>query len=543
MLTLVKNVKEKLCKFNNAIFNGCTSAQVIEIDLVKTEFKNSATSANNYIKRYMINIDNSTSDISKGKDLKLDKDTINISIPSFRNIFEDDETVERRVRGIRIKVDDMTSPIIGNAVARTTAISIGENIDDKNHYYSIDLISSVNLPMTRDQLNNYGASSGIIKRRFFQNINVDNNIEAIIIILPRTSSIPLIFTFKDKQNIDLNNIFENNPSYIDTSFDKDFEFNDNIQLSTKLMNISSDKDFVKVNAILDIMPEAKIDKAKNGDNGADSYRYEDDIILGIFESNNEDYVEFFLKGKDQNYLYYSNKENYNVSPFEFFDVVKEYVDNGEGLDEVDYRKNARDLFQTIFNDGYLRQRLGLYPIGNINIFKEIGSNFNTYHYYIKDDMGGLERIITIYNGEYILVREYPIKSPMPCCYLTLLKHSDSGKYNQIINSKISLTDDNCNISHYWNFVLDYNKSYSASGLLKQNKVCTEDLVNFEVCKEIAYQSPELENFVYQQFVEDKKLKDSVTRFDSVIYSHESLDDTILYNYLGLPVNFRYIKFI
>lgn len=537
---VTENIREKLFKLHNAIFNGSTSAQVIEIDLDRTEYKDRSINLNNYIKRYMINLDTNSATISKGEELNLDKDSIHIAFPKFKVLLEDDETLEHKINFISLKLDDMVSPIFGNSNPRSTTFGLSEETNEDSTLYHISLFSAINLPMSTEQLHQYNAKSGLITRKFTQSINVNYDIEAVVMILPRTSSIPLIFTFKDKQNIDFNNLFENEASYIDTSFDKGFEFSDSIQLYTSPINIKSDKDFIKIKAVEKSMPVSKVDRYIDSDRGKNIYRYEDDIIIGTFESNSSDEVEYFLKGKENNYLYYSNKENYNICPFKFFDIVKEYVNHGEGLNDGEYREKAKELLQMIFNDSYLYNRLNIYPISNMHIFKEIGSNYNTYHYYIKDEMNGLEMVFTIYNGDYILLREYPIKTPSPVCYLTLMKKGDNV-YSQIITSRVTLTDDNARISYYWESAI--NSNYTSSGLVKQNKNDIEDLVNFEIVKEIAYTSPELENFVYQQFVENTELKDSIRKFDSVLYNYENLDDVIIRNYLGLPVNFRYINSI
>lgn len=541
MLTLVDKTRERMAKLHNAIFNGCSTAIAVEINLKRTEFKDVTIHKDNYIKKYFLYYNYNTAKLFKDESsISISPTTFyfNSSFPEFLKEFEDEETVENKVKECMFSLQDFCGQVIGNNIHRDTDINVKFN--NINNTYIINISSKVNLPMSQEQLTRYeGSISGLIIRRFDQTIEVDANIESILFIFPCTPSIPIMYTFDDKY-FDIDSLFGEEKSYIDTSFDKAFKFFDNIHVNTKPTTIGLDKNFVKVNAILERIPKAKVQKLVNGldeYNGNNNYRYEDDTIVGEFEYNTGVSVDYYLKGKNNNYLFYSLKENYNISPFTFFNTIKEYVDYSKGLDE-DYRDKAKELFHIIHNDSYLFNRINIYPLSNLHIFKEDSYNFNTFHYYIKDEMHGLEKVFTIYNEDYILLREYPIKSSSPACYITLIKHKDDQTYAPILTSRIILEDDNMYRYLSWESVINGEKEYATKGIFKEAK--SDELVESEVYQQFVYNAPELENLMLQNCMIDGHINTIVTKFDSILYNHNHLDDVIVRNYLGLPINYRYI---
>ena len=64
----------------------------------------------------------------------------------------------------------------------------------------------------------------------------------------------------------------------------------------------------------------------------------------------------------------------------------------------------------------------------------------------------------------------------------------------------------------------------------------------DLIRSFDYHAPDLENYHQNtRYIGDDVNADIITKFDSLFYTKSKFDDIIIRNYLGLPVNPRYIK--
>ena len=535
---MINNIKERLAKLNSALFNGHNRAQVIQIYLERTH-NLSFVKYSDHFKRFIINFDFGSTIISKGDEISslVDRNRFNYNLLKYSEVECDEEYITLRARHMQLKLTDMTSILIKGSYPRNSDINIIYNNDSGK--YKAKLITTITFPMTDDLIKYYNATSGLLTRQFEQCIEFDEKVKSILLVYPNMNTIPVLFAY-DTEDIDFNKLFDkDNADYFYTSFDQQFTIKETIQFNTQENKLSLDHNFAKAESVIRTMDENIIETID--ENGDILYKYEYKDFVGSYYESGKD-AQFFLKGEKQNYMVYGYKENYGLNVFEFLDTLKKYIDNDStNIDTEKDFNTGYELLKSIMTNNFLRNYIRMYPIENIKIFKEnCGVNKNTFTYYIDDDIHGMIKVITIYNGEYVAIHEYQKHESHPICIISFIKISkDTKESDTLISSVVELEDDD-QYTYFKYYTYLCNKYYT-NGLVKQIKKDINDCVDSEVIKSVEYQAPDVENLHYQTYyINEGGTKELITKLDSLIYENTNLSKILIRNYLGFPVNYNYI---
>lgn len=535
---MINNIKERLAKLNSALFNGHNRAQVIQIYLERTH-NLSFVKYSDHFKRFIINFDFGSTIISKGDEISslVDRNRFNYNLLKYSEVECDEEYITLRARHMQLKLTDMTSILIKGSYPRNSDINIIYNNDSGK--YKAKLITTITFPMTDDLIKYYNATSGLLTRQFEQCIEFDEKVKSILLVYPNMNTIPVLFAY-DTEDIDFNKLFDkDNADYFYTSFDQQFTIKETIQFNTQENKLSLDHNFAKAESVIRTMDENIIETID--ENGDILYKYEYKDFVGSYYESGKD-AQFFLKGEKQNYMVYGYKENYGLNVFEFLDTLKKYIDNDStNIDAEKDFNTGYELLKSIMTNNFLRNYIRMYPIENIKIFKEnCGVNKNTFTYYIDDDIHGMIKVITIYNGEYVAIHEYQKHESHPICIISFIKISkDTKESDTLISSVVELEDDD-QYTYFKYYTYLCNKYYT-NGLVKQIKKDINDCVDSEVIKSVEYQAPDVENLHYQTYyINEGGTKELITKLDSLIYENTNLSKILIRNYLGFPVNYNYI---
>lgn len=525
--------KERLAKLNSAIFNGIPTAHVVEIKL-----RRDTSDKTDIISKYQINLDFKNAIVSRGIDI-VDDITDDEYKKLFRTscIFDTWKSITDEVEyvsDLSYSVFDVGSTVIGSSNPRSSISHIEE---DGSGLYIVNTSVQINLSMTEDMMKNYGANSGLIKRKFEQTINFPVTVKRLLVIYPNNQSLPILFAY-DKDDFDINNILDNeNKDYVFTSFAENFTYNDEVVFFTPKSLIVLDSNFYKVKSMLETQDENELEEEVK-ENEKVVYNYNSEYITGNFGKDGGD-ARYYLLGKESKYMIYNNILNYGINVFSFRDEIKEFIDVGND----DWDDISKNQLKSLLAYKILYNYLSPYPLPKVYAVKDkFGSNINTYHYYLPESMSNMERVISIYNNEFVIVREYE-KSRFDNteqCYFSIVKLAESGAIEVIINSKIIYSRD----EEYYTLKYEtmVSNKFNINGEIKMARAATisNSIKDNHMIKSFDYHSPDLENFTLQKFCIQGNHVNLITKFDSLLYNANNLDEVIVRNYLGLPINHHHI---
>lgn len=521
---------ERIAQLNSAIFNGLGFAQIIDIQMTNIVSINKPIDAKNVVKMYKIKLsDDKVEKLRDIADKAIKKSVFNMN---YDKLEENAETLTFKISSLSINLYDMTGGyIVDSSVPRRTTFTLKKEKTYEGNKYVLDLESYIMLSMNDEMLKQYNSVRGITKRHFSQKIEISENTERILIVFPAAPVIPLVYSY-NSTTLDLNNLIgSENPDYHFTSFGQNFKFKDEITTETDSTSIVSDNGFYKVNSVIKAM------KDENLKEYPDKYAYQYKDICGFFYKDGSD-VNYYLKGKDLTYLLYSISSKYNTNQFKFLDVITEYVKNNVSMSDANFKK-ANDIFDKICKNPSLMMYLNIIPIKKMHIFKD-NDNPNTYHYYIEDKTRGVEKVLTIYNGEFVLLRNFCFDAGYDnfLCNINIFKIKSNYTVDVILGSNVK--NNNGGLKESLSYRATVNGMYAVEGLIEENR--KDKIVTNDIIRVFDYHAPDLENYhQIKQYIGEGIDTDTITKFDSLFYSSTKFDDIIIRNYLGLPINPRYIK--
>ena len=528
--------KTRLVRLNNAIFNGNNTAMVIQINMVRDK-----ETIPDPCSRYEINLDFDKATISRG----IDYADINPNFALFQPIYDESRLTEDSnlmlINKLTYTYSGLSSVIIGNADIRKSDFNIAWIEDEKKYAVINNLVNDG--PMDHKILDLQGASSGSVRRHFAQRLDLPNSIISLLIVYPNTVSIPLVFGYKT-QNPDVSLLFSEDPDQIYSSFTEQFEFYDELVTMKKSMVIGLDTEYYKANAAVEATKNENLWVVEDEETGKQKYMYEGDHIAGYFFKDGT-YAEFHLEAEDTSYILYAQtaKTKYNSNQFQFF---KDLVNSEPIPYDSENAKNAKVLLMNLCADSFLFNYLQLVPLGETKIYDD-ECNLNTYHVLIKDEMHGCNKLITLYGGDFVMIREYYNLDPLNRGDFTVaifkLAKSTSENAVMITNSKVKFDYDDNNFVHmvYSGAV---GMKFSFNGHVQENTTEKDKLTIKDVFQKFNYSCIDVENLQFHKLHNPDAADVSlITKFDSLFYNVHRIDDIIIRNYLGLPVNHRYISIV
>ena len=520
---------ERIAQLNSAIFNGLGVAQIIDIQMTNTVSTNKAIDAKNVVKMYTIKLCDDK--VEKLRDIAGQAVARSVFNMNYDKLEENNENLTFKVSSLSINLYDMAGGCTESCVPRSTTIKLQKEETYEGSRYILDLESYIMLSMNNEMLKQYNSVRGITKRCFNQKMEISEDTERILIVFPAAPVIPLIYSY-NSTTFNLNNLIgSENPDYQFTSFGQNFTFKDEITTETDSSSIVLDNRFYKVNSVLKALDGEHLKKCP----GKYVYKYKD--IYGYFDIDGTD-VNYYLKGKDVNYLLYSISSKYNINQFKFLDAVTENIKNNVSMTDANLKK-ANDIFDKICKNASFMMYLNIIPIKNMHIFKD-NYNPNTYHYYIEDKSRGSEKLLTIYNTEFVLLRNFCFDAGYDnfLCNMNIFKIKSTNTVDIILGSNIKYNYGGSKDSLSYRSTV--NGMYAVEGLIEENR--KDEIKVNDIIKLFDYHAPDLENYhQIKQRTEEGIDKDNITKFDSLFYNIDKFDDIIIRNYLGLPVNPRFIE--
>ena len=388
-------MNERLLKLNNTIFNGDTIAQAIQINLVRDRetIPDPAT-------RFELILDFDKTEIVRNNGYSKNAYTLG---GVFKSEYDEsalaDMSTMNLINNLSYEFMGLSSSIIGNADARKATFRVSWN--DEFQIYEVTNKMINDSPLDPKMVEKLAASSGSLKRHFEQNLVIPKDVITLIIIYPNTSSIPLVFGYS-VTNPDVNLILTKDDTCIYSSFTEKFEFYDEVKTLSKPMTIGLDTDFFKVRSVMDALKTENIERKIDRESGKHIYEYKSTNITGEFFEDGSS-AEFYLEtdNRTEAYLLYDLQTGYNVNQYKFFrELIKSEKLSNEKLIE-----EAKLLILDLLRDNFLCSWLSLVPLGDIDIYVDI-ANKGTYHILTKDEMRSCNKVITLYGGKFVMIREF-----------------------------------------------------------------------------------------------------------------------------------------
>ena len=531
---------EKIAQLNSAIFNGQGVVQVVDIQMTNTVSTNKPINAKNVAKIYEIKL--SDDKIEKLRDIEypdaVEKALFNMN---YDKIEENDESLTFKISSLSINLYDMAGRCLEDSqIPRSTTFKLQKVETYENNKYVLDLESTVMLSMNNEMLKQYNSITGLINRHFSQKLEISENTERILIVFPNTPSIPLIYSYNNT-TFDLNNLIGlENSDYQFTSFGQNFIFKDQVVTETDSTSIVLDSGFHKANSVIKLMKDEFIKEEPANTIDKSKYIYDYHNIYGFFYKDGSK-AEYHLKGKNVDYLLYSTDKRYNANQLDLFNIIDERVKHNSQDTKI-YEK-GKIMFDNVFgssNNLILSNFIAFINIDkNLYIFEDL-CNVNTYHYYLYDGCKNLDKVITIYNEEYVLIREFNLcnEEGVIACSINLLSIDENKSINTILFS-MTKYDEKRN-KKYLLYKSTINGNYVVNGYIEESD--TDHHEQNDLIRSFDYHAPDLENYHQNtRYIGEDVNADIITKFDSLFYTKSQFDDIIIRNYLGLPVNPRYIK--
>ena len=552
------SVRARLAQLNSAIFNGRSTVNVYEVKVVRNRKLHPE-----YLRKYEMNLDFRTATVSRGSEL-FDSGTDRKSISLMNTIDHNmSETVDQdetaHLTSFKLDSKMMSDDMLAKAEIKHSIISFdiptycpaGVSID---HIYIKNYLITDG-PASSDILKINKAETGNCKRNSHQDLMVPINVKTLLIIFTNTISLPIILGY-DVEDIDYSMIFNpEDTSCIFNSYSVEFSFNDTINLATKPIHITQDHRFYKANSVLNCIKDENLTPTFDGVTGDIlKYDYTSEYIVGEFDAKNVD-AKFWLKGDDKRYLLFSTNDKYNTNMVQ---TILRYFKDSDKAEDVEtfnaVRTKVSEWCKTnpgtrnVFYDF-------LHRIEGCNVFKD-EYNEDTYHIAIDDSPEMYShRLYTIYGNEYVVLRE-------------LMGYGSTNNNNAdatlvFILYRIPDDPDNENLHNMLNGITSYSGGLTENGYSMMNYSCNyQNLFNFTGAlsrrKEstpltningernplqlFEYHSPDLENMEMVTVDVETDSVDIITKCDSLLYNRNQVDEVIVRNNLGLPLNHRYIGY-
>lgn len=524
-------MNERLVKLNNAIFNGDTIAQAIQINLVRDieSIPDPAT-------RFELVLDFDKTEIGKNMCSNRVYGATGIFKHKYTESALHDTNSMILLNNLSYEFVGLSSSIIGNADARRASFDIIWN--DEFNIYEVTNKMLNDAPLDPKMVEKLAASSGSLRRHFEQKLVIPKDVITLIIVYPNTSSIPLVFGYS-VTNPDVNLILTKDDSCIYSSFTEKFEFYDEVKTLSKPMTIGLDTDFFKVRSVMDALKTEKIERKIDRESGKHIYEYRSTNITGEFFEDGSS-AEFYLETDDstESYLLYDLQTRYNVNQYKFFqELIK-----SEKISDEKMIEKAKLLLLDLLRDNLLCSWLSLVPLGDIDIYVDI-ANKGTYHILTKDEMRSCNKVITLYGGKFVMIREFfnLDTSTVGDFNIAIFKMNNApAMATLLIHSKVKFDYD------YEGFVNMYYSGnfatkFTFEGSVSDNTKDESNMGHSELVQKLGYHSKDVENLeLHKLYNFEGSTKSLITKFDSMFYDVNKVDQIIIRNYLGLPVNHRYI---
>ena len=522
-------MNERLVKLNNTIFNGDTIAQAIKINLVRDR-----ESIPGPATRFELILDFDKAEITHSDYSKKVYSPGTFKHEYIESALSDMSTMNI-INSLSYEFMGLSSTIIGNANARRANFDITWN--DEFQIYEVTNKMINDAPLDPKIVEKLAASSGSVKRHFEQKLVIPKDVITVIVVYPNTSSIPLVFGYS-VTNPDVNLIMTKDPECVYSSFTEKFEFYDEVLTLSKPMTIGLDTNFFKVKSVMDTFKTEKIERKVDRESGKYLYEYRSTNITGEFFEDGSS-AEFYLETDDHEvYLLYDLQTGYNVNQYKFFQelIRSEKVSDQKLIEE------ANLLIIDLFRDNFLCNYLSMFPIVDIDIYVD-KANKGTYHIVSKDEIRGCNKVITLYGGKFVMIREF-----------FNLDHLDVGdftiaifKINKapeiatlLVNSKIKFDYDYDGFVNMY-YAGDFGTKFTFEGHVSDNTKDKSIMAHSELVQKFGYCSRDVENLeLHKLYNMEGSTKSLIVKFDSMFYDINKVDQIIVRNYLGLPVNYRYI---
>lgn len=510
----------RLAKLNNTIFNGRSVATAVKVNLVR----NDTSCPISFIKLL----------------LNSDKEEISLSAEDNTDLYDKSCTFvdsEPNDLGKDIYMLDNMSYNFKDIRCGGRSAFFNAFWDKNFKFYSVtnnldgapedqDLSNDI---LGKDPQFKFNYAS--IKRHFEQKLVIPENVITLIIVYPNTLTIPLVFGYSTSKP-DVNLIFnDKNDQLIYSSFEEKFGFYDEIKAFTKTNFIGLDTDFRKVNYIMDSL---RYENIAGDENDELYYKYFSSNIVGRFSKEGSDAKYYLFHDSDPGklYLLYDQLSEYNTDQHKF---LLDLLNSKEISDTKEISKVKNIIFYLISDNFFSESMFSI----NMKIYSDkYNKNLNNsvYHIYEKDILRDIDRVVTLFEDKFIMIREFAKR----CAdyKVTLFMAKPEGGYHMITGTDVRFSSDddlNGTIVHYLgNFGTKFGfECYVRNYENESEEVKTET---------IDYHSNDVENlFIRKRYdFQHKKSIDSIEKFDSIIYNIDKPDEIIIRNYLGLPVNYKYI---
>ena len=525
-------MNERLVKLNNTIFNGDTIAQAIQINLVRDR-----ESIPNPATHFELILDFDKTEITRNNGYSKNAYIVGgVFKPEYAESALADMSTVNLINNLSYEFMGLSSSIIGNADARRANFNIIWN--DEFQIYEVANKMINDAPLDPKMVEKLAASSGTMKRHFEQKLVVPKDVITLIIVYPNTPSIPLVFGYS-VTNPNVNLIIDKDPECVYSSFTEKFEFYDEVMTLSKPMTIGLDTEFFKVRSVIDALKTEKIERKVDRSTGKYVYEYRSTNIFGEFSEDGSS-ADFYLETDDhrETYLLYDLLTDYNVNQYKFFqELIKSEKVSDEKLIE-----EAKLLILDLFRDNFLYNYLSMFPIVDIDIYAD-KANKGTYHIVNKDEMRSCNKVITLYGGKFVMIREFFNLDPLSVGDFTiaLFKINKAPEMaTLLVNSKIKFDydyDGFVNMYYSGNFAT----KFTFEGSVSDNAKDKSNLSHSELVQKFGYHSKDVENLeLHKLYNMEGDTKSLIVKFDSMFYDVNKVDQIIVRNYLGLPVNHRYI---
>jgi len=526
-------MKERLIKLNNTIFNGERSANVIQINLVRDK-----NSIHDPYSRFEIDLDFDKVEISRGMIFYDDPSTAGIGI--FKADGDESKLADASnmylVNKLNYIFSGLSSSIIGNADARRANFHVAWNDEFEIYEVSNNLLN--NSPLDEKMVKQLAASSGSLKRHFEQKLVIPKEVITLLVVYPNTATIPLVFGY-NVSCPDVNLILADDPTCIYSSFKEQFEFYDEVVTISNPMTIGLDSNYCKVKNAIHVLENEKIEREVDPETDQVRYIYSTDNITGMFYEDGTDAV-FYLRNELNEYLLYDYSKNYNANQYKFFESLYK----SEELHDKDSLDDFRLLLMDLFRDNFLCSYLQIMPMGEYKVYFD-NKNIRTYHVWVKDEMHGCNKVITLYGGDFVMIREFynlhPLhKGDFSLAIFKINKAPESA--TTVLNSKVKFDYD------YDGFVDMYysgniGTKFAFEGNISESAKEESQFNHNEVVQKFGYHCIDVENLMMDKLYNHVvgSTVPLIKKYDSMFYPVDKIDQIIIRNYFGLPVNHRYIN--
>ena len=535
--------RKRVASLSSAIFNGRNTAKAVKININNTGNNDKNISVTAEI--LLLNLDFKNGELTRATDLPFDPVNNNFIFSNSPNCSEDFLCFKYNASLQDLFLSDITSKESDFVMNIRSDGDFDYTAKATEKVPFTDHEASMNKPYLNAYNMRYLGQEGIIP----------GNVTTLLIIFPNASALPLIIGYIDN-DIDYSKILLSEDKHcIFTNFNDNFDYKVCKYIEGLPCSFRPDSEFHKATTVIDAqksetLKEYTIDPI-DSDSIIERYEYDSEYIFGSLGKNSIN-ARFFLKGKNHNYVLMSTNEDYFTSP--------EAVKSCRGSVEIkgEERNKIIDKLLEYFNyrifienDIKFINKTSEFYSERVTVYND-DLSADVYHIIYDNDV---YIDFTVFGEEYILINRLasaPIDKSNIWYDTNLIAIDVDKKDGLIISYSTALykvSDNSYKELCYagqrgdirFNSTINQLNTTPSMNPRKKNSPIINDA---KIIKTIDYSSNEIEIFKCREIlISPDNSVYAIDKFSSVLYSYNNINDIIVRNYLGLPVNVRYLTAI